>query len=178
VIETSQLRAAAGARDAAGRGGARRRAKKNLSASPAVTRPIAPTGASPAGGGAWSVRCLLVRQEAGGRDMRRKVIYADPSFFPGYHPPPRALERMRVWGPLLAISAAVVAGALLGRSRAPHLPPAASTAQAPIVDVDRAPPERPLMRVQGEPMVITVTVPARKSAAEKSEPATPAAEAE
>jgi hypothetical protein len=100
--------------------------------------------------------------------MRRKVIYADPSFFPGYHPPPRALERMRVWGPLLAISAAVVAGALLGRSRAPQLPPAASTLQAPLVDVERAPAEeRPLLRVQGEPMVITVTVPARKTPAEQ-----------
>jgi hypothetical protein len=107
--------------------------------------------------------------------MRRKVIYADPSFFPGYRAPrfPGLLERLRVWGPLLAISAAVVAGALLGRSRMPQLPPAATTVQAPApaIDVERTPPARPMMRVQGEPMVITVTVPARKVPAEQ--PAAP-----
>jgi hypothetical protein len=100
--------------------------------------------------------------------MRRKVIYADPSFFPGYRAPrfPGSLERLRVWGPLLAISAAVVAGALLGRSRMPQLPPAATTVQAPVIDVERTAPARPMVRVQGEPMVITVTVPARKTPAE------------
>jgi hypothetical protein len=97
--------------------------------------------------------------------MRRKqVIYADPYFFPGLRVQrsPRTAERLRVWGPLLAISAAVVAGAFLGKSRAPNIPIATMQVVAPAVLAQPAPEVRPLVRVQSEPVVIQVTMPARK----------------